>query len=541
MSVTPSSDPSIKKADSNFDVNEEFAPKKVLDDTVIQHVNAGDNDGESFDKVPEANRRIGTFSAVMLIANRMIGTGIFATPASIVSSTGSIGLALILWLVGAIIAGAGLAVYLEWASALPRSGGEKVYLEYAFRKPLYAITCLYGIYAATLGWPSGNSVYAGEMLLNAANTEVTRWNQRAIGVGVVTFALILHGCLPKWGLRLQNVLGIFKIGVLLFIIVAGFVALGGHVNGGAPNPSNFKNAFAGSKSDANSFVNSLYNVIWAFVGFSNAGYAMSEIRNPVKTIRVAAPLAMILVTILYMLVNVAFFAAVPKADIIASERLIASLFFERMFNAAAGRAVSVIIALSAIGNVLAVLFGQGRINQELGREGALPFSRFFASNKPFNAPLAGLALQWAVSLVIMLAPPGGDIYSFLLNLISYPLNIFNALVALGLIIVNVRKEQYGWSSPIKATLPVSIFYFFANLFLIAAPLVPPSSPANAPYTSLPYYLHCVVGFGIIALGFLYYLIWIQILPRFGGYQMSRREEVGSDGLTRKVFYKVKNE
>jgi hypothetical protein len=108
----------------------------------------------------------------MLIANRMIGTGIFATPASIVTSTGSIGLALILWVVGALIAGAGLAVYLvgspppvlrrrtdillqEWASALPRSGGEKVYLEYAYRKPLYAITFTYAIYSALLGWPSG--------------------------------------------------------------------------------------------------------------------------------------------------------------------------------------------------------------------------------------------------------------------------------------------------------------------------------------------------------------------------------------------------
>lgn len=63
------------------------------------------------------------------------GTGIFATPASIVSSTGSIGLALILWVVGALIAGAGTAVYLEWATTIPRSGGEKNYLEFYFRRP----------------------------------------------------------------------------------------------------------------------------------------------------------------------------------------------------------------------------------------------------------------------------------------------------------------------------------------------------------------------------------------------------------------------
>jgi len=87
---------------------------------------------------------------------------------------------------------------------------------------------------------------------------------------VVTFALLVHGISPRWGLRLQNVLGFFKIGVLAFIICAGFAALAGKVKAGAPNPSNFTNAFAGTKSDANSFVQALYNVIWSFIGYSNA-------------------------------------------------------------------------------------------------------------------------------------------------------------------------------------------------------------------------------------------------------------------------------
>lgn len=53
--------------------------------------------------------------------------------------------------------------------------------------------------------------------------------------------------------------------------------------------------------------------------------------------------------------------------------------------------------------------------QELGREGILPFSRFWASNKPFNAPLAGLFEHWVVSVVIMLAPPPGDAYNFMVK------------------------------------------------------------------------------------------------------------------------------
>ncbi|KAG7092792.1 hypothetical protein E1B28_009111 [Marasmius oreades] len=358
-------------------------------------------DGESFDQVPQGNRRMGAVSAVMLIANRMIGTGIFATPASIVGSTGSIGLALFLWVIGGIIAAAGLALYLEWATALPRSGGEKNYLEFFYLKPLYFISCVYAMYAVLLGWPSGNSVFAGEMLLNAVDVEVGQWNQRGIGLGVVTFALLVHGVTPKFGIYLSNVLGLFKIVVLLFIICTGFAALAGRVPGGAPD--NYTNAFAGTRTDANAFVSALYNVIWSFVGYSNAFYAMSEIRNPILTVKRAAPMAMIVVTVLYLLTNVAYFAAVPKETVLTSKRLLAAEFFGTMFGRKANRAVSVLIALSAIGNVLAVLFSQGRINQELGREGVLPFSKIWASNKPFNSPLAGLSLQWIVTVIIILA------------------------------------------------------------------------------------------------------------------------------------------
>ena len=48
----------------------------------------------------------------------------------------------------------------------------------------------------------------------------------------------------------------------------------------------------------------LYNVIWSYIGYSNVNYAMSEIKDPVRMLKRAAPTALILVSILYMLVNV---------------------------------------------------------------------------------------------------------------------------------------------------------------------------------------------------------------------------------------------
>lgn len=51
-------------------------------------------------------------------------------------------------------------------------------------------------------------------------------------------------------------------------------------------------------------VTALYNVIWSYIGYSNANYALSETKNPVKTLKMAAPTALAIVGVLYMLANV---------------------------------------------------------------------------------------------------------------------------------------------------------------------------------------------------------------------------------------------
>ncbi|KAK2809986.1 hypothetical protein FQN50_003400 [Emmonsiellopsis sp. PD_5] len=477
-------------------------------------------------------RQIGLTSAVFLIFNRMIGTGIFATPSVILSLSGSVGLSLFIWVAGMIIAAAGMAVYIEFGTGLPRNGGEKNYLEYVFKKPKYLTTCLYTGYVVLLGWAGSNSVIFGEYILHAAQVEVTRWNQRGIGLACITAAFLIHGLALKWGLRLQNFLGIVKLLVIIVIVVAGWAALGGALK--IEKPNNFENAFEGTTGSAYGVVTALYNVIWSFIGYSNANYALSETKNPVRTLKIAAPLALGIVSILYILANVAYFAAVPKEEILSSGRVLAASFFRNVFGPQAERALSVFVALSAFGNVLSVIFSQGRLVQELGREGILPFSRFWASNKPFNAPFVGLFEHWLVSVVIMLAPPPGDAYNFILNVISYPLSIINTFVAGALIHLYIHREKYNWRPPVSATLPVIIFFLLSNMYLVIAPFVPPEEGQNV-YEQIPYYLHCVVGIAIVLSGGIYWLIWAQLMPKLGGYTLEQEVVLQEDGWSRSVF------
>ncbi|KAI0065303.1 high-affinity methionine permease [Artomyces pyxidatus] len=525
--------------------NDEPDPTEDIHDPVqgaaLHRTDDLSRDGESFDDVPAEKRTIGFYSAIFLIFNRVIGTGIFATPSSILLTSGSVGLAMFMWVIGATIATAGLLVYIEYGTGLPRSGGELTYLSYVFTRPKYLVIAAYAAYATSMPWPAGNSTVFGEYILLAAGVEVTRWNQRGIGIACVTFAFVIHSSFLKWGLRLQNILGVFKLAILLLIAFSGFGALAGHID--LPEdqkPHNFHHAFEGTSSNANAFVTGLYNVIWSFIGYSNVNYALSEVRNPVRTIKRAGPIAMASVTVVYILVNVAYFAAVPKADILTSGRTIAALYFRNMFGPRAEKALSAFVALSALGNVLSVLFSQGRINQELGRIGVLPYSRFWASNKPFNAPAAGLFLQWLVCVIVIIAPPPGDVFNFVLNLVSYPLAIINAAISAGLLFLYTplaTRVGYDWSPPFRASWPVVLFFFLSNVFLAVAPLVPPA-PGLSPYVHLPYWLHVVVSLGVFAVGGVYWIFWAKVFPRLGGYRLERHLEIQDDGVSRSVFKKV---
>lgn len=248
-----------------------------------------------------------------------------------------------------------------------------------------------------LGFSSGNSLAFGRYILFASGSEVADgWQARGIAIACVTFAVVLHSTLPKWGIRLFNVLGIFKVAVLLVIVFGGFAAIAGRLK--VPNPHNFDNAFhfysgeSWGNGGAYEYCTAILRIVYSYKGWENANYVLGEIKNPRKTLKVAAPLAIGGVTILYVLANVAYFAAISKEELATSEVIVAGVFFRNVFgNSAAARSLPAFVALSNLGNVLAVSFAHARLNQEFAKEGLLPWSRFWASNKPFNAPATAVS------------------------------------------------------------------------------------------------------------------------------------------------------
>ncbi len=248
-----------------------------------------------------------------------------------------------------------------------------------------------------LGFSSGNSLAFGRYVLLASGKDSPDgWPARGIAVACITGVILLHSTLPKWGLRLATVLGVFKVIILLVIVFAGFAALAGHRL--VDDPRNFDDAFSIGHGDgwggggAYAYATALLQVVYSYKGWENANYVLGELKNPRRTLAVAAPLAVGGVTILYVLVNIAYFAAIPKEDIAKSEVIVAGLFFRNVFGqSAAARSLPAFVALSNLGNVVAVSFAHARVNQELAKEGLLPYSKLWASDKPFNAPAASVS------------------------------------------------------------------------------------------------------------------------------------------------------
>lgn len=183
------------------------------------------------------------------------------------------GSSLLLWLVGACIAGAGTAVFVEFGTAIPKSGGEKNYLTFLYPWPAYLVPSAYAAYATLMGWAAGNSIICGEYTLHALGIPVNSWNQRLIGAICLTTAMLLHSTSVRWGLRVQNALGTFKIGVLTVIAVAGIAVVTGALKLDGNALDNFRDPFRGTTTSVNALATSSTIHHRSFIGYANANAA----------------------------------------------------------------------------------------------------------------------------------------------------------------------------------------------------------------------------------------------------------------------------
>lgn len=173
---------------------------------------------------------------------------------------------------------------------------------------------------------ASNAITFSSYILVSAGVESTTWLLRGIAIAGAVFSVGIHTVAPRWGRGLQDLLAAVKLFVLFFIICCGFAALNGKLR--IQKPDNFSNAFEGTSNNGYNIGTAILNVIFSFSGYDNVNavstlfpesiylvlllmmsQVLSEVRNPQKTLRVALPLAMGVISLLYILANIAYVSA----------------------------------------------------------------------------------------------------------------------------------------------------------------------------------------------------------------------------------------
>jgi amino acid transporter len=384
-------------------------------------------------------------------------------------------------------------------------------------------------YVILLGFSTPNAIVLGEYVLYALDADVNRWNVRVIAVTVVSCLCYIHAKYPKLGLRLINILGVAKMFILVVVILSGVAGglmgigadrellrvrrLDSDLTGIAPQSTaqrNFNNIWAGSSTQPYDYATALLKVIYCFRGYSTANQVLSDVKNPVRTLKVAAPTALAIVSLAYLAINVAFFLVVDKDEFKSAGVVVAGIFFRNVFGPdIGGHILPLFVVISAAGNIAATSFAQARVNEELAKDGLLPWSGFWTSTKSMSSlftPSRGLFLHWLVSTLAIVLPPPGRIYNFLVDIGGYPVSVISVAVSVGLLYLRFNPYEQ-WTTPFRAPTTAVVCFAASNCLLLILPWIPPVSKTGADTPGFAWFAYPATSLGVLASGAIWWVYW----------------------------------
>ncbi|KAG7887853.1 hypothetical protein KL936_003871 [Ogataea polymorpha] len=520
--------------DEENPLTHQLAPELIFQQHMLDEMNYL----QEMEETPHG-RHLGVYSMTMMILQRIIGSGIFAVPALIYRDVGgSPALFFLVWVIAGYVSFAGLYCFLELGRVIPRSGGMKVFLEYIYYKPRMFMSVLYNTYSVAFGFTITNAIIFGEYTLYALGWDkVDGMAPKYVGCAYVVLVSVVIGFSTNLGVRMSNFTGALKLVLLAIMSLTGFyVLLLPSSITGVSNNLRWDGFFAVKRSfSSSSFISALLKAIFSFGGWHTAHIVTNEIKDPVRTLSIAGPLALLIVNLSYLLVNLSYLVVIPDAELDGSGEMVGSLLYEKLFGYTFGRqCLTMTVAISSAGNILTVMFHISRMNQEIFREGFLPFSRFFASNWPFGAPLRALLFPLVISCFFLLIPTPDNVYDYIVNLESYPLQLFVGLTVAGIFVLKYRVPGYHTSNRLLVVHASAIIAL--SLFLFVAPLNPFRQAdfkgfPNYAYTSLSILLLCILYWAHI-------FVWA---PKWGGYTLHPVQDTLSDGLVVKQWEKKQQE
>ena len=230
---------------------------------------------------------------------------------------------------------------------------------------------------------------------------------------------------------------------------------------GMGNTKHFHNMFEGSETEPGMVAVSFYTGIYSYAGWNYLNFMTEELKDPFKNLPRAIYTSLPLVTVVYVLANVAYLAVLSKSEMMASDA-IAVTFGNRVLGPFAW-VMPLFVALSAFGGLSVHIMTSSRLCFVGARQGLFPdFLALISCNS--CTPATSLIFLGMLSLVYLCTT---DIYT----LIEYASFIESMFILLSIsALLYMRWKRPDLERPIKVNIIIPILFLIICGFLVLLPV-----------------------------------------------------------------------
>ena len=424
----------------------------------------------------QLKRTLGLIDATSIVAGSMIGSGIFIVTAAMARDVGSAGWLLVIWLVTGLLTMAAALSYGELAGMMPNAGGQFVYIQRAYGR---LASFLYGwtvftviqtgvIAAVAVAFANYSAVFFPvlENKILQIGEHYSFTNKQVLAMASIVLLTFINTKGVKTGKSIQLFFTATKLIALFALIIFGLY-IGLHTE---VLSNNFQHAWDASKTVLNpdgtitvtklagvallgAMGATIINSLFSSDAWNNVTFIAGEIKEPKKNIPRSLFLGTLLVTLIYILANIAYLALLPMKGMPNGSIVESGIMFanqDRVGAAAANMILGNLGVLLMAGLIMISTFGcnsglvlaGGRLFYAMAKE-----QLFFKKAADLNAndvPAKALWLQCIWACVLCVSGKYGDLltYATFASLLFYMLTIYGIFI--------LRKKEPTAERPYRA-------------------------------------------------------------------------------------------
>jgi APA family basic amino acid/polyamine antiporter len=436
-------------------------------------------------------RELTLYGLIMVSIGSCIGSGIFVTPAEIAGLVPSSWFIIAVWAIGEVISLTGALTFGELGAMFPKAGGIYVFLKEA-----------YGGWSGFLyGWAYLLIITSGSIAVLALAFShylsffipLDQGGKMITSIIVIVCLTTLNILRAKFGEMFSNLFtGLKILGILLIIGI-------GLIYGSSSVSFTGNHAATTGNVTLSNFGVALIGVLFSYSGWQHSSYLAGETRNPARNVPIAMITGAIVVTIIYLLVNVSYMYLLPIDKIAVSEKVAAEA--TGTVFPFSGMLIAGIIAVSALGTIGIYTLTTPRIYYAMAADGMF-FKGIARVHPRFQTPIYAIIIQSVWSVVLLL------FWGTLQDLITYTMTvewIFFGLAAYSIFIF--RRRMKNATNPYRTPgYPVTPIIFIGIILWFVVNII-----INKP-------LHAGISLGFMALG----------LPVYFFFRKKNREQINED-------------